>query len=49
MITVKLVMGALECGAFIHEVIHKLPFIKNLVAWKLSYLFANNINLSSAD
>ena len=47
----KLVMDALEFGSFIHEVIHKLPFLKKYAASKSSYdtaiHYANNINLTS--
>lgn len=49
----KLVMDALEFGSFIHEVIHRLPFLKNYAASKSSYdnaiYYANIINLSSED
>lgn len=49
----KLVMDALEFGSFIHEVIHKLPFLKNYAASKSSYdtaiHYANNINLTSEE
>ena len=49
----KLVMDALEFGSFIHEVIHKLPFLKNYARSKSSYdqaiYYVNNINLSSEE
>lgn len=49
----KLVMDALEFGSFIHEVIHKLPFLKTYAASRSSYdtaiHYVNNINLTSEE